>query len=207
MLNKYFTRHGETKWNKENRLQGWKDSELTEKGVQNACMLGARLNKTKFNVIYTSPSERAYKTALYVKSERDIPIIVESDLKEIFFGEWEGKTQEEIEHEFKNEYFNFWNAPKLYNHEPHNGESLAEFKKRVERVIRGIIEENSNGNILIVTHAVVIKAIFSIVLDIPTEKMWEPPFIHGTSLTVFNWNGEKFDVQLLGDTAHLEKSS
>jgi probable phosphoglycerate mutase len=37
--------------------------------------------------------------------------------------------------------------------------------------------------------------------------MWEPPFIHGTSLTVFNWDGEKFDVQLLGDTAHLEKSS
>lgn len=43
MLNIYLVRHGETEWNKENRLQSWKDSPLTERGVNNALLLGARL--------------------------------------------------------------------------------------------------------------------------------------------------------------------
>lgn len=66
-----------------------------------------------------------------------------------------------------------------------------------------IISENPEGNVLIVTHAVVIKAILTFVMNKPTENLWDPPFIHGTSLSVINWDGEKFEVQMLGDTTHL----
>lgn len=204
MLHIYLTRHGETEWNKENRLQGWRDSNLTEKGINNALKLGERLNETSFNAIYSSPSGRAFQTAKYVRLERDIPIITDKDLREIFLGEWEGKTREEIEADYKTEYFHFWNAPEVYDHEPHQAEGLVDFKKRVEGAVRRVIEDNPSGNILIVTHAVVIKAIISYVKDVPTEKMWDPPFIHGTSLSLFNWDGEKFEVQLLGDTSHME---
>lgn len=72
----YLTRHGETQWNIEKRLQGWKDSELTEKGVNNALKLGDRLFNTEFNAIYTSPSQRAYQTANYVSLDRKIRLIL-----------------------------------------------------------------------------------------------------------------------------------
>lgn len=205
MLHIYLTRHGETQWNIENRLQGWKNSELTENGISHARLLGERLSQTSLNAIYSSSSERALQTVKYVNAGRDIPIFIDPDLKELSFGEWEGKTHKEIEEIDPKEYFHFWNEPKSYNHQPHKGEGLADFKKRVEEAFKRIIAENTSGNLLIVTHGVVIKAILSFVMDIPTEKMWETPFIHGTSLSVFQWDGEKFTVQMLGDTSHIEK--
>ena len=40
----YITRHGETEWNKAGRMQGWKNSNLSEKGIENAKKLGKSLN-------------------------------------------------------------------------------------------------------------------------------------------------------------------
>ncbi|MFN7251361.1 MAG: histidine phosphatase family protein [Anaerobacillus sp.] len=205
MLNIYLTRHGETKWNRENRLQGWRDSELTDEGVENAVLLGNRLSEFEFTTIYSSSSNRALNTAKYICLDREIPIVVVEELKEISFGEWEGRTQAEIEEDFQEEYSNFWLAPHKYNHLPHNAESLSEFKIRVEKAMKNILETNSSGNILIVTHGVVIKALMSFFWNIPIEKMWDPPFIEGTSLSLIRWNGIEFHKELLGDTLHMRK--
>jgi broad specificity phosphatase PhoE len=53
MLHIYITRHGETEWNTEGRLQGWSDSPLTEKGRRDAILLGNRLQDISFSAIYT----------------------------------------------------------------------------------------------------------------------------------------------------------
>ncbi|WP_280770786.1 histidine phosphatase family protein [Salipaludibacillus daqingensis] len=203
MVTIYVTRHGETEWNRENRLQGWKDSPLTTKGVENAVKLGKRLQTTDINAIYTSPSERALHTAEHISRGRDIPINKNSSLKEIYFGDWEGKNKDEITRNSSVEFSNFWRAPHLYNHELHNGEGLTDFKHRVRKVIQELINNHNHERILVVTHAVVIRAIMSYMMEIPTEKMWDPPFIHGTSLSVFQWDGETFHVQSLGDTSHF----
>lgn len=206
MLNIYLTRHGETQWNIENRLQGSKNSQLTDKGIEHAFMLGNRLRNIDFSAIYTSPLERALQTANYIKSDKDVPIYTIENLKEMNFGDWEGKTKDEIEavDNYKNEYHNFWHIPHMYNHKPHNGEGLITFKRRVEEALSKVISSNSDGNILIVTHAVVIKAILSFTMDISTDKMWDPPFIHGTSLTIFKWDGEQFNFKMIGDISHFK---
>ncbi|MDP4106156.1 MAG: histidine phosphatase family protein [Bacillota bacterium] len=203
MLNLYITRHGETQWNSENRLQGWKDSDLTDNGKRNAVALGERLSQIKFNAIYSSPIERAVKTTKLICFDRIIPIRFEDGLKEINLGDWEGKVKEEIEQHSKQEFFDFWNAPHLYNHEPHNGESLEALKSRVEHVINRIIADNKDGNVLIVTHGVTIRAILSYLMNIPTEKWWEGPFIEGTSLTLAQYDEGTFQVKMIGDTSHI----
>jgi broad specificity phosphatase PhoE len=206
MLNIYLTRHGETQWNKENRLQGSKDSDLTEKGIRNAIALGERLKEIDFNAIYSSPLARAYQTARHIKSDNEVPIYTLEYLKELHFGDWEGKTKAEIENigHYKKEYINFWEKPHIYNHSHHNGEGLTAFKQRVEQALRKISSDNQNGNILIVTHAVVIKAILSLTMNISTERMWDPPYIHGTSLTKFTWDGDHFNFKMIGDTTHFK---
>jgi broad specificity phosphatase PhoE len=205
MLNIYLTRHGETQWNTEKRLQGSRDSDLTEKGIRNAIALGERLKNIDFNAIYSSPLERAYQTARHIKSDKEVPIHTLDNLKEIHFGDWEGKTQEEIENidDYKEEFINFWEKPHIYNHNPHNGECLTAFKQRVEQALSKISSDNQDGNILIVAHGVVIKAILSLTMNISTERMWDPPFIHGTSLTTFTWDGEDFKFKMIGDTSHF----
>jgi probable phosphoglycerate mutase len=204
VLNLFITRHGETQWNSENRLQGRKDSELTDNGKRNAVALGERLYPTHFNAIYSSPIDRAVKTAKLIRSDREIPIRLEEGLKEINFGDWEGKVKEEIEQNSKQEFFDFWNAPHQYNHVPHNGESLSDLKRRVEQVINHIIADNKDGNVLIVTHGVAIRAILSYLMNIPTEKWWDGPFIEGTSLTLAQYDGETFHVKMIGDSSHME---
>mgnify|MGYP005753059493 CR=1 FL=1 len=204
MLTIYLTRHGETEWNTQNRLQGWKNSPLTEKGIRGAQLLGKRLSNIDFNVIYASPSERAYKTANYIRSGRDIPVITDENLKELSYGDWEGKTRDELKRKFKKEYNNFSNAPNLYDPKPHNGESLTDIKQRVESVLKRIHAENTNGNILIVTHGVTLKVILACTMNIPIESMWTSPFIHNTSLTVFHWDGESYKFEMVGDTSHLK---
>ncbi|KKI91689.1 hypothetical protein WQ54_13285 [Bacillus sp. SA1-12] len=205
MLTIYLVRHGETQSNRENRLQGWKDSPLTDKGIKKAQLLGKRLSKIEFNAVYQSPIERVVKTAEYILSRRNIPTITEENLKEIGFGEWEGMTKEEVREKYKKENDNYWNAPHQYDHRPHKAEGLADFRNRVEDALKRILAENDSGNILIVTHGITIKAILAYIMDLPTEKFWDTPYIFNTSLTVFHWDGERFQFEMVDDTSHFEK--
>src|SRR3712207_163192 len=93
----YLTRHGQTEWNLNKRLQGWKNSPLTKLGISQAKALGERLKDTQIDVIYSSPIERAYKTAEIIKGNKDIEIIKHDGLKEFNYGDWEGLTIDEIE--------------------------------------------------------------------------------------------------------------
>lgn len=199
----YLTRHGETEWNKVGRLQGWCDSPLTKKGTRDATLLGNKLRHLQLDAIYTSPLPRAKQTTNLIKQERNIPVYEIEELKEIFLGDWEGKTKEEIEVEHHQEYWNFWNTPHLYDHSFHNAESLKDFKRRVQEVVMSILDHPNHQSVLIVAHAVVLKAAISFFLKLSPDRFWDPPFIHGGSLTLVKWDGEKFHVELVGDISHL----
>lgn len=72
MITLYITRHGETEWNTEKRMQGWSDSNLTVKGGEHAALLGNRLKEVSFDAIYSSPSKRTELTAGLIKGDKDI---------------------------------------------------------------------------------------------------------------------------------------
>lgn len=202
MLTLYITRHGETVWNTQKRMQGWSDSDLTENGISNAVSLGDRMKEIKLDVIYTSPSKRTITTANLIKGEREIPIILDENLREINMGLWEGQTLSDIEQKYPIEYDAFWNTPHLYK--TLNGESFAMLHKRVLNAINSIQDKHSSGNILIVTHSVVIKTLLAFFKNYPLEKLWDPPFIHDTSLTIIELTGNKSNIVVEGDLSHRE---
>ena len=204
MLTIYLVRHGETHSNREKRLQGWMDAPLTEKGIEHSRLLGKKLSNIEFDVVYQSPIQRTVKTAEYILAGRNITTITEEDLKEYGFGEWEGKTISEVIEKYTNEIDNFWNAPHLYNHRPHKAEGIADFRSRVEGALNRILAENESGNILVVTHGITIKAILAYIMNLPIEKLWETPFIFNTSLTIFHWDGDRFQIGMVNDTSHFE---
>lgn len=198
----YITRHGETEWNKEGRMQGWKNSNLTEDGIKNAKKLGKRLKHVDFDCIYCSPLGRAVDTAKYIRQDKKTEIVLVDSLKEMGFGKWEGMEQERIMEFYPTEYFNFWNKPHLYN--PIEGESFEELFERVKDVLNQTIRNSAGGNILIVSHAVVIKVIYSIIKGHPLEELWGPPFLQGTSLTIIEVEDNEINIILEADTSHLE---
>ncbi|WP_242661377.1 histidine phosphatase family protein [Alkaliphilus metalliredigens] len=203
-MNLYIVRHGETEWNTQRRMQGWQDSNLTERGIEDARALHDHLIKVEFDSIYASPSSRAFKTAELIKGERKLKIIKDDNIREIGLGNWEGKTTEEIEQMDPKAYQHFWKAPHLYNRE--SVETFTCVQKRALKTINKLIEEESAGNILIVTHAVTVKTIMGHFQKQSLEKLWEPPFIQNTSVSLIRIENNLPSIVLYGDTSHLQEA-
>ena len=111
----YVTRHGETEWNVAKRMQGRKNSALTENGILQAKQLGERMKDLSIHAIYSSPSERTLHTAELIKGERDIPIIADEHFYEISMGIWEGQTIDDIERQYPDDIQLFWYEPHLFS--------------------------------------------------------------------------------------------
>lgn len=197
----YIIRHGETYWNIEGRMQGTKDSKLTEQGKMEALNLGESLKDTKIDYIYSSPLERAYDTSVLIRGERDIPIEIKNNLIEMNFGKWEGMLSDDVEKEYKEEHYTFWNEPHLYT--TLDGETFEELIKRVKVALNEIVNKNKGENILLVTHAIVIKAIYAIVKGYEIEEFWNPPFIKNTCVTIVEYNENNYNITLEANTSHV----
>ncbi|WP_027409107.1 histidine phosphatase family protein [Anoxybacteroides tepidamans] len=203
MLTLYVTRHGETEWNIEKRMQGWNDSPLTEKGRKDAIRLGKRMEDIELTAIYTSTSGRALETARLVRGERLIPIYEDERWREIHLGDWEGKTHEEIGKFDAIGFHYFWNEPHLYK--PTRGETFSDVQQRAFAALESIIERHASGDILIVTHAVVLKALTTLLKNAPLERLWDPPYIYGTSVTTIQVENGAMTLLSEGDASHIEE--
>jgi len=187
----YLTRHGETEWNLENRLQGWQDSPLTAKGRSHAEKLGRRLQDIPFQAVYSSPSERAYQTAQLICDGWSTPIETDDRLKEIHMGEWEGQTRGTIEQHDLEGYSAFWKTPHLL---------LACFKD--------IQLKHQEETVLIVTHGIAINVLLAHFKGNGLEQLWmSSPFIHGTSLTIIESTEQGYSIVLEGDMKHIDRES
>lgn len=199
----YIARHGETEWNLINKLQGWQNSDLTEKGVRDAKSLAKRLEKIEFSNIYSSPLGRALDTAKYIKGDRDIEIELLPGLKEMGFGLWEGVKNEKVIELYGEEYYNYWNRPEIFR--GNESEGFQRLFQRVEETLKYIIENSGGENILIMSHGITIKAIYAIVKDHKLEDFWDYPYVDGASLSILEVNGDKMELILEGDTSHFEE--
>lgn len=103
MLNIYLVRHGETVWNTEQRLQGHKDSSLTQRGRDQADVNG-KILKALIGIsdirLVSSPLGRALNTSEIIARQLGLaPSRIETDdrLKELCYGRWEGMTKSEVQ--------------------------------------------------------------------------------------------------------------
>lgn len=95
----YLVRHGQTYFNIYNKLQGWSNSPLTQKGIQNAQDTGTKLAETKFAAAYCSDTTRAMDTANMIlaknnASDLDSPE-VSPFFREEFYGYFEGTDMDQ----------------------------------------------------------------------------------------------------------------
>ena len=106
-------RHGESQWNKENRFTGWKDVDLSEKGLEEAKAAGKLLKDEgfTFDEAYTSVLKRAIRTLWTVLSEMDLMWIPETKswrLNERHYGGLQGLDKAETAAKYGNEQVLIW---------------------------------------------------------------------------------------------------
>lgn len=197
----YVVRHGQTEFNLENRMQGRIDSPLTQRGRADAEALGRYLSNIDFDLVLASPSKRAQITAELICTGRDINIQVEKDIREINMGSWEGRTKEEIMKAFPEEGEIFYNKPHLYK--ALEGDSYYDVQDRAVSAVKRLAEQHEGGNILLVTHTVVIRAIIAYFKGRSMADLWKGPAIEGTSITLLEAEKGNVSVAAIGETPHM----
>lgn len=155
------TRHGQTNWNVEKRIQGRTDIELNDKGIEQAYQTKENLENEKIDLIICSPLKRAKQTADIINKDRNIPIIYDERLLEICYGENEGRLHDDFD------YDGFWNI--IDTHEYKDAENVNRFIKRVHDFLEDI-KKYEEENILIVTHNGVCRAINTYFNGIPKDN-------------------------------------
>ena len=194
-------RHAESALNKQNRIQGHKDSGLTFKGLYQSRRLALKIKKIQIDKIYTSDLGRAYSTTLEIVRYTKLPVIQDSLLREIHLGAWEGMTPEEVDRLYDKGYQKWLKKPSGIKIP--KGERLARFKKRVTERVQAIAKANRGKTVLIVTHGGVITALLSNWLKADFDNLLLNLQIDNTSLTVVDETEKRVRLKTINDTSHL----
>jgi probable phosphoglycerate mutase len=144
------------------------DDPLSDTGWQQ--MRSAIAEDMLWQKIVTSPMKRCREFSEEIAQSRQLPLQVEPDLREVGFGAWEGRTPEQIKIETPGEYEAFYLDP--VNNRPAGAEPLSDFYDRVVRSFERIREEHQGQQLLLVTHAGVIRALMTYVMQAPISSMY-----------------------------------
>jgi len=194
-------RHGETKWNVLGKFQGCQDINLSNEGILQAQYLNKKF-VNNFDYIYTSPLKRARQTAEIISQSSNTTPMVELDLREINFGEWEGLTLKEIEANFP-ERFIEWRKDELNGPLCGGDLSLKKASIRAKKAILEITKKHQGENIIIVAHGGIIKAGLIGIFDWKMT-MYHKIILGNTSVCKINFD-DNFNPKIitLNDTSHL----
>ena len=189
--NIFLVRHGETEWNKKNRLQGNQDSPLTLMGVKQAREVKKSLEQYKIDKAYVSPLKRARDTMEIILKDRELEAVITDNLREINLGPWEGKTRRETALSHPDEYMAFWKRPDSFNLP--GAETFQELQQRVVEELGSIFLKEKNKNILVVSHWIAIKVALAHYSSIPISHLSgiaDP--VNGSFLLLSKRNNEVF---------------
>ncbi|MNZ76774.1 Phosphoserine phosphatase 1 [compost metagenome] len=201
----FLVRHGQTEWNVEHRFQGHQDSPLTDLGVKQAEWLGESIRNEQIDVIYSSSSNRAIRTAEIIKGNREIDIQFSDNLREMNLGIWEGNIQDDIKETYPEQYELFWNEPETF--QVQDAETYEAVMDRAVNNLNQIIEENRGKTVLIVTHTVVVKLLMAYIEQRPLKKLWDLPYIHPACLCKVEETNQGFKIILHGDISHYQENA
>jgi len=134
-------------------FRGSTDVLLSEAGWQQ--MRSAVAGESGWQRIFSSPLQRCRLFAARLAEERELPLHLVDDLRELHFGHWEGRRLVDIEREQGELLQRFWQDPMQVT--PPGGETLSSFQLRVVAAMRQIVADSAGQHILLIAHGAVIR--------------------------------------------------
>lgn len=155
----YLFRHGETDWNKEDRIQCSIDTELNKTGLQQAKNNAELLKDFNIKHIYSSPLKRAFKTGQILAKLANIEIETINDLTEMCGGDCEGMLKKDVKQLIGIEnYEKFFHSPnEILDFRLPNGESKKEVRERTFNSILNICKNTPYDIIGVASHGFVLR--------------------------------------------------
>jgi len=196
----YLVRHAQTDSNAGGRFQGWTDVELNENGLSQAKRVAERLSYEEIGVVYCSPLIRTKVTAALIAARHGVTPQVLPDLAEINYGEWEGKSREEVNAKWPELLWKMRNDPT--GAAIPGGETYEGFSARCNGVFREVCSLQEGKKVVVVAHSGVIKAIVLAILR-GGNAMWGRIDIDNASITTIKVISGAPRLTSLNNTTHL----
>ena len=210
-------RHGETDWNRDRRIQGQTDTALSALGRLQAKAIGLRLAGERFDAIYASDLARAWDTAQAIAQAGAAAVAAEGTqgvqapmpiadrrLREMDFGEWEGKTSSEIalshpeEHQRSKARDPDFRIP--------GGESFNDLYTRVVGCVTALSAAHPGQSICVVAHGGILDMMFRHTNGIGLERA-RVFSLYNAAFNCLEFESGRFRLEVWGDVAHLDTLS
>lgn len=215
----YLMRHGETYLNYFERMQGWSNAPLTERGIEDVHRSGRGLSDVKFDAVYTSDLMRTIQTAEIVlkenKSSDNLVIKPMQEFREVHFGYFEGLQVEKYWPEILDEAKKIMKNPNdvseqtvatlniIKKKDPSGlAENYAEFWERVEGGLLKLLYKHAgtDQNILVVCHGLTIRNIVhGLVSEVPEDML-----LSNASVTTVKYVNGQFELLGYNETSHFK---
>ncbi len=194
-------RHGQTAWNRDERIRGRSDIPLDETGLEQARATARYIAaRWPLTAVYASPLQRAMDTARAIAAAQGLEAQPLDGLLDLSFGEWEGLPIPEVQ----TRYPDLWQAWMTAPHTVHfpGGESLDDIRERSMAALRDVVGRHPGETVALVAHRVVNQVLLCAVLGLGNDHFWQI----GQDTCAVNeieWNGRFYRLTLMNDTSHL----
>lgn len=190
-------RHGESRWNLENRFAGWVDVPLSEKGIIEAMDCAKYLQPFEFDVAFTSKLTRAQTTLMLILAyqkktgiflhddgkgnewslhpmrvdESEMPIYSSEALNERYYGKLQGQNKQQAREVYGEEQVFIWR--RSFDIAPPNGESLKDtYKRTIPYFKENILPVLEKGkNVIVVAHGNSLRSVVKYIENISDEDI------------------------------------
>ena len=176
----YLVRHGETMFNQLNKVQGWSDSPLSVKGINDLKVTARNLAQVHFDKMYSSDLKRAIDTAHLIQNNNKVSVPSKMKklpaFREVFFGSFEGddidqtwekvavaggmKPEKNVDKIIKTLGFDKFRDATKKADPRHLAENSQELNERMDQAVHQLAEETTGLNrVLVVSHGDFIKSL------------------------------------------------
>lgn len=195
-------RHGETDWNQEGRIQGQLDIPLNETGRAQALAMAFNSAHYPFSALFSSDLKRATETAAALAEREGLSVVLMKELRERHYGIFQGVAKSEAPQLYPDAYKLYRERDQSYEFE--NGESLADFAKRVLGAFNGLVRRHTSQQFAVVCHAGVLDIMYRHATGRPlsTERDFHIP---NSALNWFHHNGDHWHLDRWDDHHHAKQ--
>jgi broad specificity phosphatase PhoE len=187
----WLVRHGETEWSTSGRHTGRTDIPLTDVGRRQAGALAGRLDGHRFALVLTSPRSRAAETARIAGFS---DAVVDPDLGEWDYGEFEGRTTVDIRVDIPD--WSVWTGPWR------GGETVDQVGVRADRVIERCLDPGVEGDAVLFAHGHLLRVLAARWLLLPAQAGRH--FALGTAtIGILGWERTNRVIETWNEACHL----
>ena len=158
-------RHGETELG--GGLRGSLDDALTEHGW--AQLRGAVQGAGPWDRLISSPLQRCARFAEELAATHSLPLHLEPDMRELHFGDWEGRSAAALMETDAEALGRFWADP--YAFTPPNGEPLLHFEARILAALQRLQQRHAGERLLLITHGGVMRLLLARARGLPRQDL------------------------------------